>query len=177
MSGPRSRPGWLRRFCTDTGAVAAVEMALVLPAIGFIAINVVDFATYLYSKMQVDIAAQQAVGVVRAKCGGADLSNATCGTTYKTAMTDAAQQTSLGTAVTVGSPTEDYYCADPTTGTLVVVGSKPKTCSGTVKGSKSAPGTYLGATVSYKYSPIFPRVSVASYLGSSIQSTAWIRLK
>lgn len=178
MTAPR-HPGWLRRFGGDTRAMAAAEMALVFPVVGFITVNVVDLGTYMYSKMQVDIAAQQAAGTVRSLCTNPSAAN--CGSTYLTQMQSAAQQTTLGTAVNlVGSPTESYYCANAS-GTLVLVATPPSTppttCAATVSGSTSRPGSYIGTTTTYTYAAVFPGFSVASYLSTPIQSTAWIRLQ
>lgn len=175
----RRHPGWLARFGIDTRASAAAEMAMIFPIVGFVTMNVVDLATYMYSKMQVDLAAQQAAGIVRSLCTNPAPAN--CGTTYLNQMKSAAQQTTLGTAVTVvGSPTESYYCAN-TSGTLVLVATPPTappaTCAATVSGSTSRPGSYIGVPTTFTYHATFPGFSVASYLSSTIQSTAWIRLQ
>ncbi len=175
----RRHPGWLARFGIDTRASAAAEMAMIFPIVGFVTMNVVDLATYMYSKMQVDLAAQQAAGIVRSLCTNPAPAN--CGTTYLNQMKSAAQQTTHGTAVTVvGSPTESYYCAN-TGGTLVLVATPPATppatCAATVSGSTSRPGSYIGVPTTFTYHATFPGFSVASYLSSTIQSTAWIRLQ
>lgn len=179
MSAPRIRLRWARRFLADTRAVAAGEMALVLPIVGFITLNIVDLATYMYSKMQVDLAAEQAAGAVRKLC--LDTPASSCGTTYATQMTAAAQKTTLGNRVTlVGTPTEKYYCADAS-GNLVLVATPPTappaTCTSVVSGSTAKPGSYIKAVSSYTYAPIFPGVSVASYLSTPVQSAAWMRLQ
>lgn len=175
----RHHAGWLRRFGIDTRAMAAAEMALIFPVVGFVTVNVVDLGTYMYSKMQVDLAAQQAAGTVRSLC--TNPSPANCGSSYLTQMQSAAQQTTLGTAVNVvGSPTESYYCADAS-GNLTLVATPPAappaTCAGTVSGSTSRPGSYIGVPTTYTYHAVFPGFSVASYLSTPIQSTAWIRLQ
>lgn len=179
MSAPRIRPRWARRFLADTRAVAAAEMALVLPIVGFITLNIVDLATYMYSKMQVDLAAQQAVGTARSLCTNPSAAN--CGATYAANMRAAAQKTTLGTSVTlVGTLAEKYYCANAS-GTLVLVATPPTappaTCASVLSGSTAKPGSYISTVSSYTYSPIFPGVSVASYLSSPVQSTAWMRLQ
>lgn len=163
-------------FARDTGGTAAAEMALILPIVAFITLNVVDVANFAYSKMQVDIAAQQAVGIVRVKCTNAATLNAgTCGTTYASAMQSAAESTTLGANVTLsGTPTEGLYCAQAS-GSLV--STTAADCSGVVTGSTAKPGSYISATYSYAYSSIFPGASVASLISSPIQATAWMRLK
>lgn len=176
----------LRRLSRDCSGTAAVELALFLPAIAFIMLNVVDLSMYIYAKMQVDLAAHEAVGYVRATCDTATKLPATypdnthCKSTLIADMTSAAQSTSLGTGVTVNTPTEAYYCADAG-GTLIQVAAisatPPATCTGTVSGSTSAPGIYMQSTASYTFTPVFPGASVASALTSPITRTAWIRLK
>lgn len=168
-----------RLFLRDTRGTAAAEMALVFPIVGFIALNVVDLAVFTYSKMQVELAAQQAAGIARSLC--TNPSGANCGTTYSAQISTAAQQTTLGGQVAlVGDPAEKYYCAD-TNGTLVLVATPPSappaTCSAVVSGSTARPGSYISVTTSFTYSPIFPGASVVSYLSTSIQSTAWMRLQ
>jgi len=168
-----------RKLLVDTRGVAASEMVLVLPMVAFITLNVVDLATYMYSKMQVDLAAQQAVGVVRQLCTATPAPpGSSCNAEYSTQMTDAAQKTALGAAVTlVGARTkEDRYCAD-TDGKLELAGASDRDCSGAIAGSTAAPGTYLSVQSSYAFSSVFPQASIASLLGSPITSTAWIRLK
>ncbi|MBN8848540.1 MULTISPECIES: TadE/TadG family type IV pilus assembly protein [unclassified Sphingomonas] len=173
MSRVRIRP---RGFLADVRGVAAAEMALVLPIAALITLNVVDLATYMYSRMQVDLAAQQAVGVVRQLCTANPVS--VCNTTYSTQMTAAAQTTGLGNAVTLaGAQTsEGLYCASAT-GALTSVAAGTANCASVVSGSTAAPGTYLKVQSQYTFAPIFPQVSLASILGSPVVSTAWIRLK
>lgn len=172
----------LRRFLRSTRGTAAAEMALVFPIVGFILLNVVDFSVFAYSKMQVELAAEQAVGFARVKCiEAAKLDAGTCGTNYKNDMLAAAQRTTLGTGVTLAAdPQEKFYCAD-SGGTLVLVATPPTAapadCSAVVAGSTAKPGSYITAQTQYTYSPIFPGVSVATVLPTLIQSTAWMRLK
>jgi len=172
----------LRRLLNDCGGAAAAEMALIVPGIAFIVLNVVDLSTYVYEKMQVGLAAQEAVGAARVLCDtAAELpAKKNCGGTLSSTMTAAAQTTSLGTSVTITATGEVYNCAD-STGTFVQVanydGTPPATCAGSVTGSTSAPGDYISATVSYAYAPLFPGASVASVLTTPITRTAWLRLK
>jgi hypothetical protein len=94
------------------------------------------------------------------------------------AVTTAAQSTSLGTGVTVTSTTENYYCLN-NSNVLVTVGTypgtKPGDCS-SVGSASDTPGEYVKVTVSYTYTPLFPAVSIASVLASPIVRTAWMRL-
>ncbi|HEY0957661.1 MAG TPA: TadE/TadG family type IV pilus assembly protein [Novosphingobium sp.] len=169
-------------FWTDRRASAATEMALVLPGIAFILLNVVDLGVYIYTRMQVDLAAQEAVGAARVLCDTtAELPATTnCGGTLSSTMTSAAQNTTLGSNVTLGSPSEAYYCAN-SSGTLVQVAATnatpPANCSATLSGSTSKPGDYISVTASYNFTPVFPGASVASLMPATIQRTAWMRLQ
>lgn len=167
----------------DTSGAVAAEMALILPAIAFVLLNVVDLSLYIYTKMQVDLAAHEAVGAARARCdtaaelpatvncGGADLDDA---------MISAAGSTTLGSTVTIASTIEKYYCASAS-GTLDEVAltseTPPPDCSATVGGSTSAPGLYINTTASHSFNPVFPGATVAALLPATITRTAWMRLK
>lgn len=172
----------VRRLLRDSRAAAAAELALILPGVAFILLNVVDLSVYIYTKMQVDLAAHEAVGAARVLCDQASELPATvnCGSSLGTTMTSAAQSTTLGTSVTIASTAEKYYCAN-SGGTLVEVAAAdatpPTTCTGTVSGSTSAPGIYIQTTASRAFSPVFPGASVAAFLPATITRTAWMRLK
>ena len=167
----------LPRFLADRRGVAAAEMALVLPAVAFIVLNVADLGLYIFARMQVDLAAQAAVGAARVQCDTpAELPISNC-SGLSTTMTNAAQTTSLGSAVTLGTPTDAKYCANTSGELRAPIPANAATCSGVVTGSTSKPGDYIRVTASYTFAPIFPGASVASYLESSIQRTAWIRLQ
>ena len=172
----------LRRLLGNSRATASAEMALILPGVAFILLNVADLGIYIYTKMQVDLAAQEAVGAARVLCDQASELPATvnCGSSLTTTMTSAAQSTTLGSTVTIAGTAEAYYCAN-SGGTLVQVAAAnatpPATCTATVSGSTSAPGIYLQTTASKTFSPIFPGASVAAVLPATITRTAWMRLK
>ena len=168
-------------FFRDIRGSAAAEMALVLPLLGFIFINVADFSLYLYSKMQVDLAAQEAVGAARVLCDtAAELPATTSCATLTTKMLAAAQTTSLGSNVTIGAPSEAYYCANSAaelTQVAAIGTSVPATCAGTIATSTAKPGDYISVTASYPFSSVFPGASVAAILPATIQRTAWLRLQ
>lgn len=168
----------VRRLLKNCEGAAAAEMALILPGIAFIALNVVDLSIYVYEKMQLDLAAQEAVGAARVLCDTSAKLPATtnCGSTLLDTMSTAAQSTSLGSAVTITGTSEVYYCADAT-GEFVAATDPDATCSELVPGNTSIPGDYISATASYTYSPLFPGASVASALTTPMTRTAWLRLK
>lgn len=172
----------LRRLLRDCRAAAASELALILPGAAFIVLNIVDVSAYIYTKMQVDLAAHEAVGAARVLCDTAAELPATvnCGSTLSSTMTAAAQTTSLGNGVTLSGTTEKYYCAN-SGGTLVEVAAAnatpPATCTATVSGSTSVPGIYIQTTASRAYSPVFPGATVVAAFPATIARTAWLRLK
>src|SRR5947209_2991254 len=96
-------------------------------------------------------------------------------TGLSTAVTNAIQSISLGTAVALasGSPSETYYCVSGTT--LQSVGAysappSPFNCSA-AGSSSTAPGDYIGVSVTYSYTPIFAGLTLATtqtLTGSSV---------
>lgn len=180
----------LRHLFRNTSGTAAAEMALILPGIAFITLNLVDLSMYIYTKMQVDLAAHEAVGAARVLCNTAAQLPATinCGSTLSSTMTAAAQSTTLGSTVSIvpNSTVEKYYCANSSgvlmsvavaTATATTTPALPANCSATVTGSTSAPGIYIQTTASKAFSPVFPGASVAAFLTTPITRTAWLRLK
>ena len=144
-------------------------------------LNVVDVGIYVYDRMQLDNGGQSAVQTAWAQCATTGLVPATVNNNcpgLTTAMTTAAQSTSLGTGVTISSTTEDYCC--PGAGAL--------TCSGTGLGpvattaptactaSNEMPGDYIFVTVSYAYSAPYSGATVAALLTTPITRKAWMRL-
>jgi Flp pilus assembly protein TadG len=173
-----------RRFCSEQRGAAAVEFALILTLMTVPILNVVDLAVYSWDKMQVDNAAQAAVQAAWVTCSDSSkipaTPNAYANCSFMpTAVTQAAQSTSLGIGVTVTSTTENYYCVNTGSNLLVTVGTfpvtKPSDCSA-VGSSSDTPGDYVLITVSYTYSPVFAAVSIASTLTTPITRQAWMRL-
>ena len=174
----------MHRFRREQRGAAAVEFALIITLLTVPVLNVVDLAQYAWDRMQVDNAAQMAVQAAWATCQLATNlpatpnSYANC-TGMPAAVTTAAQSTSLGTAITVSSTTEGYYCVNTTTNAIVPVGTfpsnKPSDCK-SVGLSSDVPGDYVLITTTYTYSPIFPAISIASALATSINRQAWMRL-
>lgn len=175
----------LRRFLRDSRGAAAAELALILPAIAFIFLNVADLGFYIFTKMQVDLAAQEAVGAARYLCNEDDElpAKTNCGGTLFSTMQAAAQSTSLGTSVSIGTTIADvdeaWFCSNGS-GDLEKVAdlgeTVPPDCSVPVPSSTAVPGIYISATASRSFSPIFPGASVASVLPSTITRQAWMRL-
>ena len=173
------------RFLRDERGSAAVEMALCFPIFGYIILNIMDFGVFAFAQMQTEVAAQMAVDAARNLCNSSSLlpatgSSANCGSTVTSTMTAAAQSTSLGTNVSIGTPAEGYYCAN-SSGTLVsvaaITATPPATCATVVSGSTSAPGDYISVTASYTFTPFAPGLAIAATLPGTITKTAWMRLQ
>jgi Flp pilus assembly protein TadG len=180
----------IRAYLRDRRGGAAVEFALTLTLFSAALPSVVDLAIYAYDSMQVQNSAQMGVQAVWAACSQLPATDTTACPTAQTALNAAVQKTALGNTVTVSNVTEGYYCTSSTgalanadtngktgnftTSLTSAVPTQPTTCpSGSLT---SAPGEYISTTVSYTYAPVFPQVSVASLLGTSIQGAARMRL-
>jgi Flp pilus assembly protein TadG len=177
---PRLCEGF-RSYRAAQGGAAAAEFALVLLFLAIPILNVVDFGTYVYDRMELDNAAQITVQTAWAECASTGnvpaLSNCTGLTS---AITTAAHSTSMGSGVSVSSTTEDYCCPgasalDCSDGSVASYATTavPNCPSGE---GGNPPGDYIFVTVSYTYSPLYPSVSLASVLTTPITRTAYMRL-
>jgi len=175
--------GWTRYYAEQSGAAAA-EFALVLTLLTIPLLNVMDLATYAWARMQLDNAAQVATQAAWATCDTSAKLPATPNVyancpAMPAAVTSAVQSTRFGANVTITATTENYYCVNTSTNTLVTVGTfpgtKPADCS-SVGSASDKPGDYVIITASYTFTPLFPAVSVASLLTTPITRTAWMRL-
>lgn len=177
----------VRAFLAETRGAASAELVLIISLLTIPMMSLVDIGVYVFERMQVQNGAQMAAQSLWATCPtnaywpvsqfcSAGQSNATAG----------AQQTSLGTGVTVSSITDGYYCMD-STGTPQAIGStgdysspltnnKPASC-GAGTWESTAPAEYVTVTVSYTYTPAFGSVSVGGILNSSMSESAMIPVK
>jgi Flp pilus assembly protein TadG len=186
-----SRNSWIRDYFAERQGAAAVEFALMLSVFTAGLPSVIDLGIYAYDNMQVKNSAQMAVQAVWAACTQMPVTDTASCSNAQSSMTTGAQQTSLGTNVTVSSVTESYSCAK-TDGTLVNAASNGKTGNFTTAldtnvspaptscpsgSATSTPGDYISATVTYTYSPVFAHISVASLLSTTITGTATMRLQ
>lgn len=172
----------LKRLLKDRRGVISAEMALIMPGIAYVLLNVVDLSMYIYTRMQLDLAAHEAVGAARVLCDTAAKLPAkqNCGSTLDATMLAAARTTSLGSTVTLGTSSEAYYCADSSAVLQQVAAysaTPPANCSGTISGSTAVPGDYISVTASRTYTPLFPGASIAAMLPTTMTRTAWMRLK
>jgi len=174
-----------------------MELVTVVLVIGIFALalpSAVDLGIYAYRMMQVRNSAQMGVQAIWAACTQLPATDSSACSTASTALTQAVQRTSLGSRVTVTDVKEGYYCTD-SSGALAnaassgntgdfgagnslsaTVPNPPTDCTAITSPQTATPGDYIWVTVSYNFSPLFPRISLASLLGTQIQSTAWLRL-
>jgi Flp pilus assembly protein TadG len=171
----------IRAYFRNQRGAAAVEFAMMLGAFTVALPSAIDLGVYAYDSMQVRHSAQMGLQAVWAACSSLPVTSQ-CATAGSNAVTTGAQQTSLGANVTVSSSIERYSCTNSSgalytiaTGTFASpLGTNSSLCASSDR--TTVPGDYLTTTVTYTYSPVFANISVASLLGTSITSTATMRL-
>jgi Flp pilus assembly protein TadG len=163
--------GHLGCFGASQNGAAAVEFALWLGVSLWPLLNVIDVGFYAFDRTQVENSAQMAVQSISTACGQVVTAPVltTCNTVlgYNVAnmMTARAQSTSLGTQVTVSSR---YECSGSTV-TVNSAGGTDPTCP-------TSSGDYIGAKVTYTYTPLFAGITATSLLGTTITRTYWMRV-
>ncbi len=178
-------------FWRETRGAAAAELGLIVTAVTVPLVNITDLGIYAYQKMQLENAAAAGAEAAWSKCHGGTPPAASNCSGLSTAVTAAIQSTSLTTRVTQpsGSPAEGYYCV-LTTGALQLVGTagtvsspptkpSPFTCDAVTSHSAASgtpPGDYVKVTANFTYAPMFPGVTVASFLPTNVTRTSWARL-
>ena len=172
---------------------AAVEFAILLPFLTLPLLNIVDLGYYAYQTMQVGNAAVIGAEEARSFCNSPTKMPAT-GTTcpgFQANETAAIQSTSLGSHISPvsGYPLEGNYCT-LTNGTLQLVGTSgtfgnppqppsPDNCDAVTNHSVAtgvAPSDYIQVQVTYTYTSVFPGMTVAALMPSTITKTSWSRL-
>ena len=179
----------LCRLLRDESGLAAMELALVAGTLSTVMLNGVEIGRFYFAKMELQNATQMAAQNVWKVCDTptkAPVTRNCAGRT--TAMETGLQSTSLGTSVTLSSgyPTEAYYCASTTDGSLIIVGpvsnndgtaaTKPSTCSPNGSGSDT-PGDYIVIRAQYTYTPIFRGITIGSLLPTTVTSTTTMRIQ
>lgn len=159
--------------------MAAIEFALISGVLVLLILNLIDFASYFFDKMQVANAAEMGAQAAWNACDLQHIPATTSCPALNSAVTGAVQSTSLGTAVALqsGSPGEGYYCVNSSNVLQYMssVSSKPSDCSGAGMPSNT-PGDYIQVQTTYTWSPIIPGLSVAAALPAKITASAWFRL-
>ena len=179
----------LCRLLRDESGLAAMELALVAGTLSTLMLNGVEIGRFYFAKMEVQNATQMASQNVWKTCDTpvkAPVTRNCSGRT--TAMTTGLQSTSLGSSVSLSSgyPTEAYYCAATSNGSLINVGpvsnndgtaaTKPATCSPNGSGSDT-PGDYIIIQAQYTYRPLFSGITIGSLLPTTIASTTTMRIQ
>jgi hypothetical protein len=158
-------PLFIHRLAGRAGT-AIIEFALAAPILVIVLLNLFDFSVLIWSTMQTDYSAQMGAQAAFKTCNGGNPPALTNCTGLSTAVTTAAQSTSLGTNVTVASgyPAEEFYCVSGTT--LQSIGTSPPSpydCStATPPNASATPGDYIVVQVNYSYTPTFSGLSLAS---------------
>jgi Flp pilus assembly protein TadG len=164
-----------RRLGAAQAGTAAIEFALCATIFTVLLANVVDGARMLWSQMQVDNAAQMGGQAAFNTCVSqpGTLPATTNCSNLSSKVTQAVQSTSLGTAVTVSSTSENYQCAaagpPPTFTKTTAVTNPPPSCAG-----GSTAGDYLTITVSYNFTNW---TALSAFPSSAITSSATERLQ
>ena len=159
---------------SDNGSVA-IEFAFVASILVVLIMNVLDFSRLIWAHMEVDYAAQMGAQAAYKTCSTGTPPATTNCSDLSNKVTTAIQSTSLGTAVTLasGSPSETYYCVSGATLQSVGAYSAPPipfNCSA-AGSSSTAPGDYIGVSVTYTYTPTFAGLTLAmaqTFTGSSV---------
>ena len=168
-SSTRSRRGdiWahLWPMTKETDGNVIIEFAFIAPVLVVLVVNILDFSSLIWDKMEVDYSAQMGAQAAYKTCSTGTLPASSNCASLNTVVTTAIQSTSLGTRVTLatGSPSETYYCASGTTLESVAVypSSPPANCS-TYGSPTVAPGDYIEVDVTYSYAPTLAGMSLAS---------------
>jgi Flp pilus assembly protein TadG len=170
------------RLRRDRRGIAAIEFAMMAGMLAVGLLNTVDLAFYMYTRMEVENAAEMGVQAAWNICTDQTTmlpATQNCAG-LNTAIGNAIKGSSLGTSVTLvtGSPVEGYYCVN-TYGQLQSVGSlnnKPADCSA-AGNAALRPADYLQVSVTYDYAPLFPGITIMSASGiTTITMTSWMRL-
>ena len=169
----------LKFFRRDKSGLAAIEFAIFGGTLAVALLNVADTAVYLYERMEVENASDLAVMAGLKTCDTNHLPATVNCSGLNTAVTTAAQSTSLGAHVSIvgGGPTEGYYCVNLSNALQYVsdVNNKPLDClaAGT---PLLSPGDYINVQVTYPYAPIFGQISIGSLFSTPITKTALMRV-
>jgi Flp pilus assembly protein TadG len=179
------RLGNVFRACRKSQrGVAALEFSIIAGILGFLLVNVFDFAAYAYMRMQVANAAEMGAQAAWQACDpSVQPATTKCGTngaTLNAAVSAAITSTSLGNRISLaGAPSEGYYCMNngsPSVLQLVGPVSSPKPTDCTAAGMSSLkPGDYIQIQVTFTYAPVI-RMSLASLLTTTITGTSMMRL-
>jgi Flp pilus assembly protein TadG len=165
---------------SDQRGASAIEFSFFAGLLSLGLLNMTDVSIYIYQRMELENATEMGAQAAWKLCDpfkGYVPATTNCpGLT--TAITNAAQSTSLGTSVQPGTPAEGYYCVNSSGALQYVsdVSSKPTDC--TAAGMSSLqPADYIKITTTFAYAPLFPGITVAGNFATPITKTSMIRLQ
>jgi len=178
-SGAWQGLGAVQALWRDCQGASGIEFALVAMTFCLVMLNAVDVAHYIYTRMQVENAAQMGAQAAWKSCDPTKLPATKACPELAAAIAAAVQSTSLGAGVGLqsGFPSEGYFCLD-TAGALQPVGSlssRPVDCSATGMPNLQ-PGNYIEIGVTYSYRPLFSDLTVARFFSTPITKIAHMRL-
>jgi Flp pilus assembly protein TadG len=170
---------FVQAFARNQSGAAGIEFAFIAGSLCVIILNAVAITHYIYTRMQVENAAQIGAQAAWKACDPTKLPATKLCPGLGAAVAAAVQSTSLGTSVALqtGSPTEGYFCLD-TAGALQPVGSlnaRPIDCSATAMPNLQ-PGDYITVSVTYPYKSLFSDLTVARFFTTPINKTSFMRL-
>lgn len=179
-SAAAARRHSLRSILTDHRGVAGIEFAIIGAMICFLTLNAVDVARYIYTRMQVENAAQIGAQAAMQACDLTKVPATTKCPGLASAVIAAVQSTSLGSHVSLAanSPAEGYYCINSANALQYVsaVSAKPDNCS--AAGTPALqPADYLVVDVTYPYATLFADLTVARFFTTPITANARMRLQ
>lgn len=136
-------PGHRRKISSDQAGAALVEFAFAAPLLAVLLIGMVDLSMYISAKLAVERAAR--AGAEYATINGYDSAGVSA------AVTNATKSRASYMSVIAANPAPQTLCAcpDPAAGLSV------KVC-GTRCSSGLAAGTYVKASASATFTPLFP---------------------
>ena len=170
----------ISRFGRAEGGSSAIEFALLGSIFSVLLLNVVDVSFAIWAQMEVNYAAEVGAQAALATCSGGTMPATTNCANMNSAITAAAQSTSLGTAVALASdsPSETYYCttSDNSLQSVGSYSSPPTPFNCAAAGNASAtPGDYVTVQVTYTFAPLFAGLSLIQ--GQTLSGSGMQRLQ
>jgi Flp pilus assembly protein TadG len=161
----------------DRRGIAAVEFALVAPALLLMLGGVADFGLMLLGKGQ--LANGVAQGVQYALMQGPSVVGAgSATTTVQSVVKSAAARSGVTGTVTVNVTGPACYCVSGQPAALQTPSwalSGTSTCTGTCTAPATGPGAFLTITASYAYQPLMPLYSELA--NTTVSETVTVRLQ
>jgi hypothetical protein len=172
------RPSVFTRFTADERGIAAVEMALMGTLLTGALMNVAELGRYAYIATEVAAASQAGAQTILTTCDTLHTPVTLVCPDAQTAITTAAQGTSLGRDISIKAPIDEgWYCLKDD-GSLKYEAKpedKPDDC-GDVGEPTDRPELYVQVKAAYTYKPMFPGLTIAQAFPAQIAHVAWMRV-